>query len=178
MLLIEDLPALNATLNSIAAVLLVSGWICIKTRKVAAHITFMVLALMVSIAFLTSYLIYHFRTGHVSFHGEGFIRFVYFPMLITHILLAAVNVPLTIITVVPALQRRFDRHKRIARWTLPSWLYVSVTGVLIYFMCYQWYVRGNGGMDKPTATSRAHKTAMIFHHSTHGCRNAQFALPC
>jgi len=141
MLLTEDLPALNATLNSIAAVLLVSGWICIKTRKVAAHITFMVLALLVSTAFLTSYLIYHYRIGHVGFYGKGFIRPVYFTMLITHILLAIVNVPLTIMTVIPALQRRFDRHKRIARWTLPSWLYVSVTGVLVYFMCYQWYVR-------------------------------------
>jgi putative membrane protein len=141
MLLLEDLPALNATLNSIATVLLISGWICIKTRKVAAHITFMVLALMVSIAFLTSYLIYHYRIGHVAFHGAGFIRPVYFTMLITHILLAILNVPLTIMTVVPALRRRFDRHKRIARWTLPSWLYVSVTGVLVYFMCYQWYVR-------------------------------------
>jgi uncharacterized membrane protein YozB (DUF420 family) len=141
MLLTEDLPALNATLNSIAAVLLVSGWICIKTRKVAAHITFMVLALMVSTAFLTSYLIYHYRIGHVAFHGTGFIRPVYFTMLLTHILLAIVNVPLTIMTVVPAIQRRFDRHKRVARWTLPSWLYVSITGVLVYFMCYQWYVR-------------------------------------
>jgi uncharacterized membrane protein YozB (DUF420 family) len=142
MLLIEDLPALNATLNSIAAVLLISGWFCIRARKVAAHITFMVLALMVSTAFLTSYLIYHYRIGHVGFYGTGFIRPVYFTLLITHILLAIVNVPLTIMTVVPAIQRRFDRHKVIARWTLPSWLYVSITGVLVYFMCYQWYVRG------------------------------------
>ena len=178
MLLTEDLPALNATLNSVAAVLLISGWICIKKRKVAAHVTFMVLALLVSTVFLTSYLIYHYRIGHVEFHGEGWIRGVYFPMLITHILLAVVNVPLTIITVVPAIQRHFDQHKRFARWTLPSWLYVSVTGVLIYFMCYQWYVRGKGGSDKATAPSRPHKSAMIFHRPAGGSHEHPFVMPC
>lgn len=142
MLILEDLPSLNATLNSIATVLLVSGWICIKANKRGAHIAFMVLALLVSAAFLTSYLIYHYKAGHVSFNGKGLIRPVYFTILVTHIILAIVNVPLIIMTVVPALQRRFDRHKRLARWTLPSWLYVSVTGVLVYFMCYHWYVRG------------------------------------
>jgi uncharacterized membrane protein YozB (DUF420 family) len=142
MLITEDLPSLNATLNSVATVLLVSGWVCIKANKKAAHITFMVLALLVSAAFLTSYLIYHYRFGHVAFQGKGFIRPVYFAMLISHILMAVVNVPLIVMTVVPALRSRFDKHKRLARWTLPSWLYVSVTGVLIYFMCYHWYVRG------------------------------------
>lgn len=142
MLLLEDLPALNATLNTVASVLLVSGWICIKADKKSAHIALMVLALLVSAAFLTSYLIYHYHIGHVAFQGKGFIRPVYFTILITHVVLAIVNVPLIIMTVVPALRRRFDRHKRIARWTLPSWLYVSVTGVLVYFMCYHWYVRG------------------------------------
>lgn len=142
-MLIEDLPALNATLNSVATVLLIAGWICIKAKKQAAHISFMVLALLVSIAFLTSYLIYHYHVGSVKFPAKDpVIRVVYFTMLITHIILAAVNLPLIIITVVPALRRKWDKHKRIARWTLPSWLYVSVTGVLIYFMCYHWYVRG------------------------------------
>jgi putative membrane protein len=140
MLLTEDLPALNATLNSITTVLLVSGWISIRTKKQGAHIVFMILALLVSAAFLTSYLIYHYRIGHMPFQGKGFIRPVYFVMLISHILLAVVNVPLTIMTLVPAIRRRWDRHRVIARWTMPSWLYVSVTGVLIYFMCYQWYV--------------------------------------
>ena len=140
MLLTEDLPALNATLNAITTVLLVSGWISIRTKKQGAHIVFMILALLVSAAFLTSYLIYHYRIGHMPFQGKGFIRPVYFMMLISHILLAVVNVPLTIMTLVPAIRRRWDRHRAIARWTMPSWLYVSVTGVLIYFMCYQWYV--------------------------------------
>ncbi len=142
MLLNEDLPALNATLNSISAVLLVAGWICIKAKKRAAHASFMVLALLVSTAFLISYLIYHYHIGHVAFQGKGFIRPVYFTLLISHVILAIVNVPLTVLTVLPALRKRFDRHKRFARWTLPSWLYVSVTGVLVYFMCYHWYVRG------------------------------------
>lgn len=142
MLIVEDLPALNAALNSICTVLLISGWICIKAGKKAAHVSFMVLALLVSAAFLTSYLIYHYKVGHVAFQGKGFIRPVYFTILITHILLAVVNLPLTVMTLIPALRGRFDKHRRVARWTLPSWLYVSVTGVLIYFMCYQWYVRG------------------------------------
>jgi uncharacterized membrane protein YozB (DUF420 family) len=142
MLLLEDLPALNATLNTLAAVLLVSGWVCIKAKKKGAHIALMVLALLVSAAFLTSYLIYHYHKGSFGFNGKGFIRPVYFTILITHVVLAIVNVPLIVMTVVPALRQRFDRHKRIARWTLPSWLYVSVTGVLVYFMCYHWYVRG------------------------------------
>ena len=140
-MLIEDLPSLNATLNSVATVLLVAGWICIKKNKVLAHVSLMVMALLVSAAFLTSYLIYHYYAGHVEFQGKGFIRPVYFTMLISHILLAVVNLPLIIMTVVPALRRRFDKHKRIARWTLPSWLYVSVTGVLVYLMCYHWYVQ-------------------------------------
>lgn len=141
MLLTEDLPALNATLNTIATVLITSGWISIRARKQSAHIAFMVLALIVSAAFLVSYLVYHYRIGHMPFQGKGFIRPVYFTLLITHILLAVVNLPLTIMTVVPALRKRFDRHRAIGRWTMPSWLYVSVTGVLVYFMCYQWYVR-------------------------------------
>jgi uncharacterized membrane protein YozB (DUF420 family) len=139
-LLTEDLPALNATLNAVTTVLLVSGWVSIRNKKQGAHIAFMVLALIVSVAFMASYLTYHYRIGHMPFQGKGFIRTVYFAMLISHILLAAVNVPLTVLTVVPALRRRYDRHRVIARWTMPSWLYVSVTGVLVYLMCYQWYV--------------------------------------
>jgi putative membrane protein len=143
MLPVEDLPALNATLNCVATILIIAGWICIKAKKQSAHIAFMVLALLVSTAFLTSYLIYHYHVGSVKFPGKDpFVRVVYFTMLITHIVLAIVNVPLIIMTVVPALRRRFDKHKRIARWAMPSWLYVSVTGVFIYFMCYQWFVRG------------------------------------
>jgi uncharacterized membrane protein YozB (DUF420 family) len=139
---VYELPALNATLNSIATVLLVSGWICIKAGKKAAHGAFMGLALLVSAAFLTSYLIYHYYVGSVPFQGKGGIRYVYFTILITHIVLAIANLPMIILTVIPVVRRRFDRHKRIARWTLPIWLYVSVTGVIVYLMCYHWYVRG------------------------------------
>lgn len=136
---LHDLPTLNATLNSIATVLLVSGWICIKTRKQAAHIAFMILALIVSAGFLTSYLIYHFNVDSTPFRGQGWVRPVYFVILISHIILAIVNLPMIIMTVIPAFRRRFDKHKRLARWTLPVWLYVSVTGVLVYLMCYIWY---------------------------------------
>jgi uncharacterized membrane protein YozB (DUF420 family) len=136
---LADLPTLNAVLNFCATVLLVAGWYCIKTRKVAGHITFMILALLVSAAFLTSYLIYHFNVGSFPFQGKGWIRPVYFTLLITHVIMAVVNLPMIIMTVIPVLGRKFDKHKRIARWTLPVWLYVSVTGVLVYMMCYQWF---------------------------------------
>jgi uncharacterized membrane protein YozB (DUF420 family) len=134
---LSDLPTLNAILNSIATVLLLSGWICIKNRKVAAHIAFMILALIVSTAFLTSYLIYHFNTEPLRFPGHGWIRYGYFTLLFTHVVLAIVNLPMVIMTVIPAARRKFDKHKRIARWTFPVWMYVSVTGVIVYIMCYQ-----------------------------------------
>lgn len=137
---VTDLPSLNATLNSMSTVLLVAGWVAIKTGKKQAHIGFMAAALVVSAAFLTSYLIYHYYVGSFPFRGKGWIRPVYFTILITHIFLAVVNLPMIIMTVVPALRRRFDRHKRMARWTLPVWLYVSVTGVLVYLMCYHWFI--------------------------------------
>ena len=137
---VNDLPALNATLNTVATVLLLCGWMCIKLKRKAAHIAFMVLALLVSTAFLISYLTYHFKVGHVEFRGTGWARKVYFPLLISHIFLAVLTLPMVIMTLIPALRQRFDKHKRIARWTLPIWLYVSVTGVLVYFMCYIWFV--------------------------------------
>lgn len=136
---VADLPALNATLNTAAAALLVSAYASIRMRMVRAHIIFMMLALLVSAAFLTTYLLYHYLAGHVAFNGQGFIRYVYFPMFISHVILAIVIVPMIILTLIPAFRRRFDKHKRIARWTLPIWLYVSVTGVLVYLMCHIWY---------------------------------------
>ena len=136
---VHDLPALNATLNSVATVLLVSGYTSIRLKLVKAHIAFMALALLVATAFLASYLTYHYLAGHVTFNGQGFIRWVYFPMFISHVLLAIAIVPMIIATVMFAVRRQFDRHKRIARWTLPLWLYVSVTGVLVYLMCHIWY---------------------------------------
>lgn len=132
-------PPLNATLNGISTVFIALGWWCILRERKLAHIVCMVSALVVSSAFLTCYLIYHAGVQHVGFTAQGWIRPVYFSILISHIILAFAILPLVVATVVPALRARFDRHRRIGRWTMPIWLYVSVTGVLIYFMLYQWF---------------------------------------
>jgi len=136
---VTDLPAVNATLNSIATLFLIAGWIFIRNEYKRSHIACMVAALATSALFLTSYLIYHYHVGHTTFTEEGWPRLVYFPLLISHLILAIVILPLVILTVVPALRARFDRHRKIGRWTLPIWLYVSVTGVLVYFMLYHWF---------------------------------------
>ena len=133
---IADLPALNAGLNSLATVLLLAGYRNIRRRRVAAHRACMVTAFCVSTLFLASYLTYHAQVGSVPFQRQGWIRPVYFTILLTHIVLAGAIVPLTLITLCRAWRQRFDRHRRIARWTLPLWLYVSVTGVVIYVMLY------------------------------------------
>ena len=133
---VADLPALNATLNAASGVLLVIGWLMIKSGRVTAHKVFMGAAFLVSTLFLVSYLVYHARVGSVPFEGTGTIRVVYFVILISHIILAATVVPLATVTIVLALRGRFATHKRIARWTLPIWLYVSVTGVIVYLMLY------------------------------------------
>jgi uncharacterized membrane protein YozB (DUF420 family) len=133
---VSDLPALNASLNAIAAILLLAGWICVRTGRRAAHRAAMSGALVTSALFLTSYLIYHANAGSKPYQGTGPIREIYFAILITHIVLAAAIVPLVLMTVTRALRERFDAHRRIARWTLPLWLYVSVTGVVIYLMLY------------------------------------------
>jgi uncharacterized membrane protein YozB (DUF420 family) len=137
MLGIHDLPAVNATLNATAAVLLVIGYVLIRRRRWRAHRIAMVSALACSLLFLTSYLAYHAHVGSVHFPGTGAARSIYFAILISHTLLAATVPVLAGITVVRAYRRKFDRHKRIARWTLPIWLYVSVTGVVVYWMLYQ-----------------------------------------
>jgi uncharacterized membrane protein YozB (DUF420 family) len=136
MIAVADLPALNAILNTISAVLLACGYAFIRRRRIAAHRACMVGALVVSAVFLTSYLIYHYHVGSVRFTGEGWIRPVYFFILITHILLAAAIVPLVLRTVYLAARSRFESHAAIARWTFPLWMYVSVTGVLVYLMLY------------------------------------------
>ncbi len=137
MLEVHDLPAVNAALNSVSAALLITGWFLIRNRKIAAHRAVMITALITSSLFLTSYLIYHAQVGSVPFQGQGPIRTVYFAILITHTILAATVPFLAGITVWRAYKKRFDRHRRIARWTLPIWLYVSVTGVVVYLMLYQ-----------------------------------------
>ncbi len=134
---IADLPALNATLNSIAALLLVTGWIAIRGGRIALHRACMLAAFTTSALFLASYLVYHYHAGSRPFPGQGAIRAVYFAILITHIVLAAAVLPLALVTLSRALARRFDKHRRIARITLPVWLYVSVTGVVVYVMLYQ-----------------------------------------
>lgn len=140
-LTLSALPTLNASLNATCALLLLAGYLCIRGRKVLAHKLCMSSALAVSVVFLASYLAYHFQVGSVRFGGQGAIRAVYFAILISHTVLAVVIVPLALITVSRALRARFDRHVRIARWTLPLWLYVSVTGVIVYWMLYHLYGR-------------------------------------
>jgi uncharacterized membrane protein YozB (DUF420 family) len=134
---IADLPSLNAALNSLAAILLLAGYRHIRRRNVPAHRACMTAAFAASTCFLISYLVYHAQVGSVPFQRQGWIRPVYFTILLTHIVLAAAILPLALITLYRAWRERFDRHRRIARWTLPLWLYVSVTGVIIYVMLYR-----------------------------------------
>ncbi len=130
------LPILNASLNALCALLLISGYAFIRSGRVPAHRVCMLLALLTSALFLVSYLAYHARVGSVPFQGTGWLRRVYFIILISHTALAAAIVPLAGITVTRALRRDFARHAAIARITLPIWLYVSVTGVVVYLMLY------------------------------------------
>ena len=136
---VSDLPALNAALNGIATVFLVAGYACIRARKIAAHRASMLAAVVTSALFLLSYVVYHANAGSKPFPGTGPIRAVYFIILITHIILAAAIVPMVLVTLARALKQRFDRHAAIARRTFPIWLYVSVTGVVIYVMLYRLY---------------------------------------
>ena len=136
---ISDLPTLNATLNGIAALLLLSGYAFIKSGRQRQHQWCMIGALTTSALFLVSYVIYHLNAGSRPFEGQGAIRAIYFAILITHVILAAIIVPLALMTAARGLWAQFDRHVRIARWTFPIWLYVSITGVVIYLMLYQLY---------------------------------------
>ncbi|HTR68413.1 MAG TPA: DUF420 domain-containing protein [Terriglobales bacterium] len=132
-------PAVNATLNGTCAVLLFTGRSLIKRRRISAHRAVMIAAVTVSTIFLISYVYFHLHAGVIRFQGEGWSRPVYFSILISHTILAVVIVPLVLITLVRGLRERFDRHRVIARWTYPLWLYVSVTGVVVYFMLYHWF---------------------------------------
>ena len=134
-------PALNATLNGASAILLAAGYAAIRSGKRRLHKRLMLTAFFVSCAFLVSYVIYHYRIHQViHFQGQGWIRPIYFTILISHTILAILIVPLIIITLRRALLDRFDKHRLIARWTLPLWFYVSVTGVIVYVMVYHLYV--------------------------------------
>jgi len=132
-------PAINATLNGASAVLLLVGRWFITHGRMAIHRIIMIAALVTSSAFLACYVYFHAHVGDIRFQGQGWIRPIYFTILITHILLAVVIVPMVIITLSRALRSRFDRHRILARWTFPLWLYVSVTGVVIYVMLYHLY---------------------------------------
>lgn len=138
---ISDLPALNASLNALSTVFLTLGYIFIKQRKQDAHRNCMIAAVITSAIFLIFYVLHKIlvRGVHTPFGGEGPIRTVYYIMLISHILLAMAIVPLVLVTMSRALKQRWELHKKIARWTWPIWMYVSVTGVLVYFMLYQWF---------------------------------------
>lgn len=136
---IADLPAVNASLNATSAILLTTGYILIRRGDVTRHKAVMISACVVSTLFLASYVTYHAHVGSKPFPGHGPMRVVYFAILLTHVVLAAAIVPLVLVTLGRGLRARFDAHVRIARWTFPIWLYVSVTGVLVYLMLYQWY---------------------------------------
>ena len=133
---LHDFPAIDAALNATSAVLLVAGYAFIRRKKVAAHRTCMVSAFSASSLFLVCYLYYHSHHGITRFQGQGAVRTVYFALLISHTILAVVIVPLVLVTLYWAVVGRFDRHPKIARWTLPLWLYVSVAGVVVYWMLY------------------------------------------
>ena len=133
---VSDLPALNAGLNATAGVLLFAGWLMIRGGRVTAHRRCMLAAFTASALFLVSYVVYHAQAGSRPFTGQGPVRAVYFAILISHVVLAAAIVPLALVTLTRALRGDFVRHRRIARWTFPIWMYVSVTGVVIYWMLY------------------------------------------
>jgi putative membrane protein len=136
---IADLPALNAVLNGTSALLLSVGYLSIKMRRVAVHRFLMICAFATSTVFLASYLVHKALAGHHTFGGTGWVRPVYFTILISHTILAAAIVPLVIWTLVRGLRARHPGHERLARWTLPLWFYVSVTGVVVYLMLYRLY---------------------------------------
>ncbi len=134
---IHDLPAVNASLNATSGVLLLIGYILIRTRRIEQHRKVMIAAFAASSLFLVCYVVYHAQVGSVPFPRHGFVRPLYFTILITHVTLAFAVPPLAIVTLTRGLRGRFAQHRRIARWTLPIWLYVSVTGVLVYVLLYQ-----------------------------------------
>jgi len=134
---VHDLPAVNATLNGVAGVLLLIGFLLIRARKIDLHRRFMIAAFIASALFLVSYIVYHAQVGSVRFTRQGLVRPLYFTILVTHVALAATVLPLAVVTLTRGLKGRFPAHRAIARWTLPIWLYVSVTGVLVYVLLYQ-----------------------------------------
>jgi uncharacterized membrane protein YozB (DUF420 family) len=134
---VHDLPAVNASLNGISGVLLLCGYAAMRQRRIPLHRALMIAAFVTSSLFLITYVVYHAQVGSVPFPRHGFVRPLYFTILITHVVLAASVPPLAIVTLTRGLKGRYPQHRRIARWTFPIWLYVSVTGVLVYVLLYQ-----------------------------------------
>lgn len=140
----SQLPDVNAALNSLSAAFLLAGFLFIKSKNIKAHRACMLAAFACSTLFLVSYLAYHYQVGSVPFKGQGSVRTLYFAILLTHTILAVVVVPMALVTLLRGLRNKFDAHRRIARWTFPIWLYVSVTGVVVYWMLY-WRVPSASG---------------------------------
>ena len=134
---VHDLPAVNASLNALSGILLLTGYVMIRTRRIQQHRRCMIAAFITSSVFLVCYLVYHAQVGSVPFTRQGFVRPLYFTILVTHVTLAAAVVPLVVVTLSRGLKGRYPQHVRIARWTFPIWLYVSITGVLVYVLLYQ-----------------------------------------
>ena len=134
---VTDLPAVNATLNGLSGILLLIAYTHIRARRIQQHRRFMIAAFATSSLFLVCYLVYHAQVGSVPFTRQGFVRPLYFTILITHVTLAATVVPLALVTLSRGLKAQYPQHRRIARWTFPVWMYVSVTGVLVYVLLYQ-----------------------------------------
>jgi putative membrane protein len=137
---ISDLPAINASFNLVSTLFIASGWYFIRHGAWRRHMVCMITAVVSSTFFLVGYISYHVHVGEKS---SGWIAAIYFPVLASHVLLAFVTLPLVILTLIPVFRRRWDRHRRIARWTIPIWLYVSVTGVFVYLMLYKWFPPSN-----------------------------------
>jgi len=134
---VHDLPAVNASLNALSGILLLVGYVLIRRRRIETHRKVMIAAFVTSSIFLVCYVVYHAQVGSVPFTRQGFVRPLYFTILVTHVTLAAAVVPLALVTLSRGLKARYERHRTIARWTFPIWLYVSVTGVLVYVLLYQ-----------------------------------------
>ena len=140
---ISDLPAINASFNLVSTLFIASGWYLIRRGAWRRHMACMIVAVISSVFFLAGYIVYHVHVGEKSSGYTGWIAAIYFPILASHVLLAFVTLPLVILTLIPVFRRRWDRHRRIARWTIPIWLYVSVTGVFVYLMLYKWFPPSN-----------------------------------
>jgi uncharacterized membrane protein YozB (DUF420 family) len=134
---VHDLPAVNATLNALSGILLLVGFALMRAGRIEQHRKVMLAAFATSSVFLVCYIVYHAQVGSVRFTRQGFVRPLYFTILVTHVTLAATVVPLAIVTLARGLKKRYPQHRRLARWTFPIWLYVSVTGVLVYVLLYQ-----------------------------------------